>query len=387
MPGSLLASANRPNKRLGQYTEDVFKLPTLLGSRTSGRNSPAFLSNKGFTEDDSRRGLEKKLKGSVPAQKGCVWDATRNEKSLCKGQDLLKHIHHIKVNNEAEKGLSLTEVCRISMRTREFLAESLQWLDSAMAKLQLKATALGRVNALGGVTEQEFVEILCPFTEGVLSLQERRLLFARLDGENKGFVKLELTESEHKKYEELKRQSDRKAVERVTMRSQPPQPADAMCSQHTQMESIEEFNAEEALESQAHEDQMESSTVSDEHNDQVASTVPEEHEDQMVASGPLVAPKQSEVPSSRVDLPANPEAMLTDDAELQELQGRLQELRSMQAERLRRRRKRELEAEIEALQRELEAKTPKASTPGAAESLRSSTSKVSFALPSTLAES
>lgn len=342
------------NRRLGQYTGEVFKLPTLLGSRTNGRNSHAFLSDKGSTEDDSTRGPEKKLTGSAPAQKGCVWDATRNEKSLCKGQDLLKHIHHIKINHEAEKGLSLTEVCRISMRTREFLADSLQWLDSAMAHLQLRANSLGRV------TEQEFIEILRPFTEGVLSLQERQLLFSRLDGENKGFVKLELTQSEHKKYEELQKERDRKDVKRVisAMRSQPSQAADAMCSQHAQMEPIKEDGAEEAPKPPAHEDQV------------VATSVPE-------------AQRESEVFSSRVDLPANPEAMFADDAELQELEGRLQELRSMQAERLRKRRKRELEAEIEALQQELEAKTPKAPTPHSAES----SSKVSFALPSALAES
>jgi len=312
-------------------------------------------------------GPEKKFKGSVPAQKGCIWDATRNEKSLCKGEDLLKHIHHIKVNNEAEKGLSLTEVCRISMRTREFLAESLQWLDSAMAHLQLRASSLGRV------TEQEFIEILRPFTEGVLSLQERQLLFSRLDGENKGFVKLELTESEHKKYEELQRESSRKDVKRVisAMRSQPSQAADAVCSQPAQMKPIKEHSAEEAPKTPAHEDQM------------VASSAPEAHKDLKDASCDPEAPKESEVSSSREDLSANPEAMFADDAELQELEGRLQELRSMQAERLRQRRKRELQAEIEAVQRELEAKTPKATTPYAAES----PSKVSFALPSTLAES
>eukprot|EP00746_Dinoflagellata_sp_MGD_P125838 gnl/MRDRNA2_/MRDRNA2_60715_c0_seq1.p1 gnl/MRDRNA2_/MRDRNA2_60715_c0~~gnl/MRDRNA2_/MRDRNA2_60715_c0_seq1.p1 ORF type:complete len:373 (-),score=94.29 gnl/MRDRNA2_/MRDRNA2_60715_c0_seq1:205-1323(-) len=371
MPGSVLTNTTRSNRRLGQYTGEVFALPTLLGSRTNGRNSHA--------EDDAIikfKGPEKKPKGSVPSQKGCVWDAARNEKSICKGQDLLKHIHHIKVNNESEKGLSLTEVCRISMRTREFLAESLQWLDSAMAQLQLGANASGRV------TRQEFVEILNPFTEGVLSLQERHLLFMRLDGENKGYVNLELTESEHKKYEELKRKSSGKAAQRVSemnhapsaMRSQQPsQPADALGSQNIRMDLIEEQSAVEVPNNQAHEDQV------------VASSVPEAHKDQEGSSN-AEPPKESEVSASPVDFTASPEAMFADDAELMELEGRLQELRSMQAERVRRRRKRELEAEIAALQRELEAKTPKARSPHAAESSCSSTSKVSFALPSTLGE-
>lgn len=340
----------RSDKRLGQYTGEFFKLPTLLGSRTNGRNSHAFLSNKGSAENDSgTRGEQLWRKASSSAQKGCVWDPSRSEKSVCRGEDLLKHIHHIKVNNEAEKGLSLTEVCRISMRTRDFLAHSLQWLDPAMAQLQLTADASGRV------TDEEFVEILRPFTEGVLDASERHLLFSRLDGENKGFVMLELTESEHKKYEELKRM--------VPIREE----------------------AELASNNEVISNQVVAAPVMEEAV-QAPLAEKEIRRGQMVASDVAEAPNASST-ALRSDpiLPVHEaEAMIENDEELRELECRLEELRSMQAERLRQRRKRELEAEIEKVQRELAAKTPKASlTPHATESA----SKVTFALPSTLSES
>jgi hypothetical protein len=359
-------------RRLGQYTGEVFKLPTLLGSRTNGRSAHAFVSNKESVQNDSlTRGEQAPRQGPVSVQKGCVWDASRNAKSLCTGEDLLKHIHHIKVNSESEKGLSLTEVCRISMRTRDFLARSLQWLDSAMAHLQLKANALGRV------TESEFVEILGPFTEGVMDLKERHLLFSRLDGENKGSVKLELTESERNKYEELKGAS--KSVESVMKMNQvisamQAEAVNAMgpaakASQQHQMAPM----SEEAEQQQSANTQVSAEPITEE----------------MVASCINYAPDVSST-SREVDCTQEAEAMnMDDDEELRDLERRLEELRSMQAARLRQRRKRELEAEIEALQRELEAKTPKARTPHAASSphASSATSKVSFALPSALSES
>merc|ERR1711904_169692 len=116
---------------------------------------------------------------------------------------------HLKVNKEAEKGLSLTEVCRISMRTRNLLSGRLRWLDSAMAELHLQAGN----SRTGRIMEEEFISVLRPFTGGVLDSNERRCLFKRLDGENKGFITLQLTDSEHKKCEELK--TLKKSVESV----------------------------------------------------------------------------------------------------------------------------------------------------------------------------
>merc|ERR1739848_964624 len=91
---------------------------------------------------------------SAFSSKGCVWHGTPSAKSVCNGEELLRQIQHLKVNNEADQGRSLTEVCRISMRTRDLLDRMLQWLDSAMAEFHVQASHVGRV------TEDEFIRVL-----------------------------------------------------------------------------------------------------------------------------------------------------------------------------------------------------------------------------------
>jgi len=287
---------------------------------------------------------------------------------MCNGEDLLKHIHHIKVYNESEKGLSLTDVCRISMRTRDLLDRSVQWLDSAMAELHLQAKTAGRV------TDEEFINVLRPFTEGVLSAEERHTLFTRLDGENKGYVSLDLTEAEYRKVEELK--SMRKTADVVTKVNHAISAIKHKATTHqtpkTAIDDTALSNVDLPKEFKLSPSTVEPST---------------DVENIEASINTMELAKDSEVASSTAKLTNDSQADFADDAELQELECRLQELRKAQSDRLRRRRKRELQAEIEALQRELEAKTPKASTPQSTCTTSKVQRSVSFSLPSTLTES
>jgi len=346
----------KANRRLGLTVEDMVKLPTLLGSRMNSAKSLEIV--RGYAADSKRTAVAPS-KGVAHGQKGCVWDAMPSNKSLCKGEDLQRHIHHLKVSTEAAKGLSLTDVCRISMRTRDLLAHRLQWSEiSAMAELHLQAKTKGQV------TEDEFVSVLRPFTEDVLDDDERKTLFKRLDGEKRGYVTLQLTEAEHRKCEELTQM--RKGALKATNVSH-------AISGTMHPYSVDAHKGNPRMQPQAF------LPVEIAEELQTPVSVTPQMQDNFRQT-----PAEHIVSSSGTNLENGSEVVIESDEELQQLEHRLEELRAAQAARLRRRRKRDLEAEIGALQRELEAKTPTAKTPHASESPQDTKSRVSFALPETL---
>jgi hypothetical protein len=294
--------------------------------------------------------------------KACVWDATPNETSICKSEDLLKHIHHLKVNNEAEKGLSLTEVCRISMRTRDLLARQLQWLDSAMAELHVQAKTTGRV------TKEEFVGVLRTFTGDVLDDDDLQNLFTRLDGENKGYVILHLTETERKKADELK------SMKKATNKLINVQRAISGMEQPAQRQ-LHSSSAQPEHPSQIEKPTADCSPRPPAQSKEEQASNCEAHRDDLVSPSTARAIVDIALTSLK-----EPDVSMGEDQELRDLEQRLEDLRSAKAERMRRRRKRELQAEIDALQRELEARTPKAITPRTSSPSRRPVT-VSFALP------
>jgi len=245
---------------------------------------------------------------------------------------------------------------------------------------------------------------LRPFTEVVLDDDERKTLFKMLDGENKGYVTVQLTENEHQKCEELKRMRKprtelmeelRAKVNSAIPRMRHHQPNDAANgSPHAQpqqplpFDPIMEEPASPVLgfpqmqdeHSLQGDEELQELQPQDEHPLQGEEELqelerPDEHSLQGHPASASITDPEQELQTITKEL-----GNAAGDEELQELERRLDELRAQQAARLRRRRKRELEAEIEALQRELDAKTPTAKTPHAS----GTKSKVSFALPATL---
>jgi len=346
------------HRHLGASVAEVSKLPTLL-ERCSRTNMAARAFLKGSQADSlSTRSAFENRKNLA---KRCVWDATPSVKSVCQGEDLVKCIQHLKINNEAEKGLSLTEVCRISMRTRELLARQLQWLDSAMAELHVQA------ETAGCVTRAEFVSVLRSFIGDVLDDEDLHMLFERLDGENKGYLILQLSEGEREKAEELKRM--KKAATAVTKvnRAISAMAQPQLCSSSALTEGVE-----------SHTEGIESRT------DHIHG--PSAQRGSGKIESPCLQPQHpEEIEQEEVELELRRDDFVSlEDVELQELEHRLEKLRSAKAERMRARRKRELQVEIEALERELAAKTPKGLTPHASTSSSDRPSHVSFALPTTL---
>jgi hypothetical protein len=107
--------------------------------------------------------------------------------------EFIKHVKHLKIEKAERAATGLSGVCKAQKSAKDQVDRSLRRMDSAMIALH------STLNDNQKVTAEQFVQVLQPYTNGVLDRQELFDIFYKLDAKSVGQIAMRLTEEENRK--------------------------------------------------------------------------------------------------------------------------------------------------------------------------------------------